>query len=155
MQIAEGTTHQIEQWLADGRCDVGVLSREPSAAVTESWPLFSTPLLLVAAPGSRHTQSPTVAFDALASIDLVIATAHNGGRVRVEEEARRRGMQLRVAFEVDSLFLNKRVVASSGLCMVAAWPAVSVEVLRGELSPSRLVEPELRQTYYLVVGGRR
>ncbi|MCB1999569.1 MAG: LysR family transcriptional regulator, partial [Rhodoferax sp.] len=27
LQISDGTTHQIEEWLADGRCDLGVMSR--------------------------------------------------------------------------------------------------------------------------------
>jgi len=155
LQITEGTTHQIEEWLGEGRSDIGVLSRAPSAAVADSWPLFSIPLLLVSRAGASATRQPEVPFDRLADIRLVLSTARNGGRILVEEEASRRGMALRVELEINALGLIKRVVAEADLCTVAAWPAVYIEVGRGELAASKLVDPELRHTYYMALASRR
>ncbi|MCP5282468.1 MAG: LysR family transcriptional regulator [Rhodoferax sp.] len=155
LQVSEGTTHQVEEWLGDGRSDIGVLSRAPAAAIADSHALFSLPLLLVSRTGAAPTRAATVPFSDLADIDLVLSTARNGGRVLVEEEASRRGIALRVGLEINALGLIKRVVASGELCTVAAWPAVYLEVARGELAASRLVEPELRHTYYLATAARR
>lgn len=155
LQISEGTTHQVEEWLGDGRSDIGVLSRAPAAAIADSTALFSLPLLLVSRAGAAQTRRASVPFSVLSGIDLVMSTARNGGRVLVEEEASRRGMALRVALEINAMGLIKRVVASGELCTVAAWPAIYLEVARGELAASRLVQPELRHTYSLATAARR
>lgn len=154
LQIDDGTTHQIEEWLAEGRCDLGVMSRVPSLERLESWPLFSLPLLLVSRAGAPQTVRAQVPFSALADIALVAPTAPNGGRMLVEEEARRRGMRLNIALEVNSASLVKRITSRGEYMMIATWPWVATEVAAGELAATQLVEPVLRQTFCLAVGGR-
>ncbi|MCW5641905.1 MAG: LysR family transcriptional regulator [Rhodoferax sp.] len=155
LQISDGTTHQIEEWLADGRCDLGVMSRAPSPEHIEAWPLFSLPLLLVSRAGAAQTARPTLPFSALADVALVAPTAPNGGRMLLEEEARRRGLRLNIAQEVNSASLVKHFTAQGDFCMVATWPWVAVEVAAGVLAATRIVNPVLRQTFSLAVGGRR
>ncbi len=155
LQVDDGTTHQIEEWLAEGRCDLGVMSRVPSLDRVESWPLFSLPLLLVSKAGAPQTARATLPFSALAGIALIAPTAPNGGRMLLEEEARRRGMRLNIAVEVNSANLVKRLTARGEYCMVATWPWVATEVASGELAAIRIVEPVLRQTFCLAIGGRR
>ncbi len=155
LQVSEGTTNQIEEWLGDGRVDVGILSREPSAGSAQSWQLFSLPLLLVRRAGAEPATGGHCPFDALRDLPLVLSTARNGARLLVEEEARRRGWELRVDLEINALGLIKQVVAHGGLCTIAAWPAVYQEVLRGDLAAWRLTEPELRHTYHIAVASRR
>ena len=155
LQISEGTTHQIEEWLGEGRSDIGVLSRAPSAGMARSWPLFTLPLLLVSRAGGRHTRAASLPFARLAEIDLVMSTSRNGSRTLLEEESQRRSVPLRVALEINALGLIKQVVAQGDLCSVAAWPAVYLEVARGELAVSRLVEPNLHHTYHLAIASRR
>lgn len=155
LQIDDGTTHQIEEWLAEGRCDLGVMSRTPALEHIASEPLFSLPLLLVARAGAALTAPAQLAFRALADVPLVAPTVPIGGRMLVEEEARRRGIRLNIALEVNSASLVKRITACGDYCMVATWPWVATEVAAGELSASLLVEPELRQTFCLAIGGRR
>lgn len=155
LQIDDGTTHQIEEWLAEGRCDLGVMSRISALAHIQSSPLFSLPLLLVARSGMALTALEQIPFSALADVQLIMPTAPNGGRMLVEEEARRRGIQLNIAAEVNSASLVKRITARGDYFMIATWPWVATEVAAGDLNASRLVEPELRQTFCLAMGGRR
>ena len=155
LQIDDGTTHQIEEWLAEGRCDLGVMSRVPSLELIESWPLFSLQLLLVSKAGAPETTRATVPFSVLADIPLIAPTAPNGGRMLLEEEARRRGMRLNIALEVNSASLVKRITGRGEFCMVATWPWVATEVAAGELAATRIVDPVLTQTFCLAIGGRR
>ncbi len=155
LQVSEGTTNQIEEWLGDGRVEVGVLSRAPSSGSAQSWPLFSLPLLLVERGGTAGAATGALPFDRLRDIPLVLSTARNGARLLVEEEARRRGLELRVDLEINALGLIKQVVAHSALSTIAAWPAVYQEVLRGELAVRRLTEPEFRHTYHVAIASRR
>jgi LysR family transcriptional regulator, nitrogen assimilation regulatory protein len=152
LQIAEGTTGQIEEWLTDGRLDLGVLSTAPLHV--EAQPLFVVPSLLVARAGDPEVRRATVPFARLATLPIVIATMPNGGRVLIEEEARRRGIALNVVLEVNSIHLIKRLVARGGSYTLASPPAVAAEIAAGELAAARVVRPEILQTFYLALGGR-
>jgi LysR family nitrogen assimilation transcriptional regulator len=153
LQIAEGTTGQIEEWLNDGRLDLGVLSTAPVHADAQS--LFVVPSLLVAKAGDPEVRRASLPFARLATLPIVIATMPNGGRVLIEEEARRRGIRLNIVLEVNSIHLIKRLVARGGCYTLASPPSVAAEIAAGELGAARVVRPEILQTFYLAIGARR
>jgi LysR family nitrogen assimilation transcriptional regulator len=155
LQIAEGPTRQIEESLADGRTDLGVVSLLPPPGLGECEALFDVPLGLVAKAGDAQARRATIPFEQFARLPLVIATMPNGGRVLVEEEARNAGIALNVAVELNSIHVMKKLVARGGLYSLASPSAVAAEVAAKELAFSRIVSPEIRQTFYLVVGARR
>jgi LysR family nitrogen assimilation transcriptional regulator len=155
LQIAEGTTRQIEEWLAEGRVDLGVISTMPPRSDGDATRLFTLPLLVVGRAGTPALARRTFPFARLPGLPIVIATMPNGGRVLLEEEARRRGLALNVVLEVNSIHLIKRLVARGSLYSIASPPAVAAEVAAGELTAARIVAPVIRQTFYLAVGGRR
>ncbi len=155
LQIAEGTTRQIEEWLADGRVDLGVVSTAPPGNRDGTKQLFEVPLLIVAAAGDPELARRTFPFARLAGLPIVIATMPNGGRVLMEEQARRQGLTLNVVLEVNSIHIIKRLVARGGVYTITSPTAVASEVAAGELAVSRIVQPVITQTFYLVIGGRR
>jgi DNA-binding transcriptional LysR family regulator len=155
LQVAEGTTRQIEEWLAEGRVELGVVSTMPSGAGGDATRLFALPTLIVASARDPLVAPRTLPFARLRDLPLVIATMPNGGRVLLEEEARRRGLALNVVLEVNSIHLIKRLVARGGLYTVASPPAVAAEIAAGELAAARIVQPVIRQTFYLATAGRR
>ncbi len=155
LQVAEGTTQQIEQWLADGQCDLGLMSRAPSASHADSTALFSVPLMLVSRPGAAETAQREIAFADVAALPLVMATAPNGGRLLLEEEARRQGLRLNIAAEINSGHLTKRLVAGGSLYTVSNQPSIDEELRGGLLAAVPVVSPPLRQTFHLAVANRR
>lgn len=155
LQVAEGTTRQIEEWLADGRVDLGVVSTAPPGSRTEATRLFTVPLLVVSRARDPELQRPTLPFTRLAELPIVIATMPNGGRVLIDEEARRQGVTLNVVLEINSIHLIKRLVARGGLYTIASPTAVAAEIAGGELAAARIVQPVIRQAFHLAIGGRR
>lgn len=155
LQIAEGPTRQIEESLADGRVDLGVVSLPPPPGLGEHEALFDVPLGLVAKAGDAQARRATIPFARFAQLPLVIATMPNGGRVLIEEEARNAGLTLNVVVELNSIHVMKKLVARGGLYSLASAGAVAAEVAAHELALSRIVSPEIRQTFYLVIGARR
>ena len=155
LQIAEGPTRQIEESLADGRIDLGVVSLPPPPDLGEFEALFDVPLGLVAKAGDAQARRPTIPFERFARLPLVIATMPNGGRVLVEEVARKAGIALNVVVELNSIHVMKKLVARGGLYSLASPSAVAADVAAKQLALSRIVSPEIRQTFYLVVGARR
>jgi DNA-binding transcriptional LysR family regulator len=155
LQIAEGPTRQIEESLADGRLDLGVVSLPPPPGLGEFEALFDVPLGLVAAAPDPEARRRTIPFARFARLPLVIATMPNGGRVLAEEEARRAGVALNVVVELNSIHVMKKLVARGGLYSLASSSAVASEIAANELALVRIVAPAIRQTFYLVVGARR
>jgi len=155
LQIAEGPTRQIEESLGDGRVDLGVVSLPPPPELGQFEALFDVPLGLVAKAGDAQSRHRTISFEHFARLPLVIATMPNGGRVLVEEAARKAGISLNVVVELNSIHVMKKLVARGGLYSLASSSAVATEVAAGQLALSRIVAPEIRQTFYLVVGARR
>jgi LysR family nitrogen assimilation transcriptional regulator len=111
--------------------------------------------LLVAKAGDPEVRRASLPFARLATLPIVIATMPNGGRVLIEEEARRRGIRLNIVLEVNSIHLIKRLVARGGCYTLASPPSVAAEIAAGELGAARVVRPEILQTFYLAIGGRR
>lgn len=155
LQIAEGPTRQVEESLADGRVDLGVVSLAPPPELGEFHTLFEVPLGLVARAGDPEVRHKTLPFARFARLPLAIATMPNGGRVLVEEEARRAGLTLNIAVEVNSIHVMKKLVARGGLYSLASPNAIAAEVAAKELAGARIVAPEIWQTFFLVISGRR
>src|SRR4029079_18786924 len=119
LQIAEGPTRQIEESLADGRIDLGVVSLPPPPGLGEHEALFDVPLGMVAKAGDAQARRATIPFERFARLPLVIATMPNGGRVLIEEEARSAGLSLNVVVELNSIHVMKKLVARGGLYSLA------------------------------------
>jgi DNA-binding transcriptional LysR family regulator len=155
IQISEGTTNNIEEWLSDGRCELAVLSRPASPRYAESTRLFSLPMVLVAEPSNLLMKRPSMAFNAAARLPLVMAAAPNGGRIMLEEEARRQDLPLNVVQEVNSFYLIKRIVRRMPVYTITTHASVLEELEKGELACIPVVRPTIRQTFYLSVASRR
>jgi len=155
LQFAEGTTRQIDEWITEGRIDLGLMSSAPTSHHVEATRLFSLPMQLVGKAGDQETRKRVVSFANLAKLPLVHATIPNGGRVLIEEEARRQRIAMNIVLEVNSIHLIKRLVARGGLFTVQPYPSVAAEIASGELSATRIVRPEIQETFYLAIGGRR
>jgi DNA-binding transcriptional LysR family regulator len=112
-------------------------------------------LLLVSRPDAAPTAGGPLPFSKVAGLPLVMATAPNGGRLLMEEEARRQGLQLNIAAEVNSGHLTKRLVENGPLYTVSNGPSIDDEVRAGRLRAVPICQPELRQTFHLALGGRR
>lgn len=153
--VSEGTTQQIEQWLVEGRCDLAVLSRMPPAASAESRMLFSVALEVVGRAGVAELAAGAVPFSQLSHLPLVMASVPNGGRLLLEEQARRRSLQLNVAQEINSFHLTKRLVEAGTWFTVASRPSVEAEIRAGLLVAAPIVRPSIRQTFHLAIAGRR
>ena len=154
LAVYEAPMIQIDEWLREGRVDFAVLSRLPRDDPSGAAPLFLRTLHLVAARGDPATRASTIPFARLAGMPMIAASLSNAGRLLIEEEARRRGWQLNVVMEVNSIHLAKRLVAGGAAYWIASRRAVAAEIESGTLSASRIVRPVIRQRFYLTIAGK-
>lgn len=142
LRILEGFGGQIEEWLADGRADVGLLSRYRDTQVSGEEILTYSQLTLVGIAGTSR-RAETVRFTELAHLPLVLPANPNGLRVAVDEVARRLRMKMVVVAEADSLQAQKEIIHQQGCYAVLSPQTVRKEVAQGLFEARRIIEPEL------------
>ncbi|MET1022709.1 MAG: LysR substrate-binding domain-containing protein [Pseudoxanthomonas sp.] len=145
LKILEGSSGQVEEWLADARVDIAVLYRygatlpegEQSLAVVDSY--------LIGRKGDHLTASGMVPFDALDRLSLVLPGAPNGLRTALDAVARTRHINLTPAIEADSLPLQKSLSAGDGVYTVLPIHAVWKELADSVLQAARISDPPLQR----------
>jgi len=146
LKILEGSSGQVEEWLADTRVDIAILYRygptlpdtEQSLAVVDSY--------LIGPPGDQRASAGDVPFTALHELPFILPSAPNGLRTALDAMARQHHITLAPAVEADSLPLQKLLVATERLYTVLPLHAVWSEVADGRLQASRIIDPPFQRT---------
>ncbi len=152
LKVLEGSSGQVEEWLADVRVDIAILYRygptlpetEQSLAVVDSY--------LIGAPGDTRSAASEVSFADLHELPFILPSAPNGLRTALDAIARQLHITLASAVEADSLPLQKSLVASERLYTVLPLHAVWGEVADGRLQAARIVNPAFQRTVAMALS---
>jgi DNA-binding transcriptional LysR family regulator len=146
LKVLEGSSGQVEEWLADARVDIAILYRygptlpemEQSLAVVDSY--------LIGPAGDRLTAVPEVPFDTLNDLPFILPSAPNGLRTALDAMARQRHINLAPVIEADSLPLMRALVETERLYTVLPLHAVWTDVADKRLQAARIIDPQLQRT---------
>lgn len=155
LDIYEGTAHQIDEWLVEGRCQIGLLSRRPSPTATDTETLLRLPLLLIGRAGCAETAQGTISFEHVARLPLLLANAPSGARPLLEEHARRRNLNLHVVHNINSAHLKLQLVARGRYFTIATAWSNRADHAALHVSAARIIEPEIELAFHLAVAGKR
>jgi LysR family transcriptional regulator, nitrogen assimilation regulatory protein len=152
LKVLEGSSGQVEEWLADARVDIAILYRygpslpemEQSLAVVDSY--------LIGPPGDKPTAVPELAFDKLDELPFILPSAPNGLRTALDAIARQRRITLAPVIEADSLPLQKGLVATERLYTVLPIHAVWSEVADKRLQAARIIDPPFQRTISMAMS---
>jgi LysR family transcriptional regulator, nitrogen assimilation regulatory protein len=152
LKVLEGSSGQVEEWLADARVDIAILYRygptlpemEQSLAVVDS--------CLIGAAGDKLTATPEVGFAALHELPFILPSAPNGLRTALDAMARQHRITLAPVIEADSLPLQKSLVATENLYTVLPLHAVWTEVADERLQAARIVDPPFQRTVAMAMA---
>jgi LysR family transcriptional regulator, nitrogen assimilation regulatory protein len=145
LKILEGSSGQVEEWLADGRVDIAILYRYGKAPPEQEQALANVDSYLIGAPGDRLTAAADVPFSALNDLPFILPSAPNGLRTALDAVARSLRINLAPVIEADSLPLMRSTVADANLYTVLPIHAVWNQVQRGELQAARIVAPKMQR----------
>jgi len=152
LKVLEGSSGQVEEWLADARVDIAILYRygpslpemEQSLAVVDSY--------LIGTAGDKATAASEVAFDSLSELPFILPSAPNGLRTALDAIARQRHITLAPVIEADSLPLQKSLVATERLYTVLPLHAVWSEVADKRLQAARIIDPPFQRTISMAMS---
>lgn len=156
VHLIEGYSAHIQEWLANGRADVGIVNAYGRAAAQRATAIGQVRLWLVGSNAEHITRKRSVRFADLRSVPLALPALPNGLRVMLEETARRNsGFRLNVEVEIDSIQILKDLVAGGDLFTVLPPHAVAEEIRVGQLTGTPIVEPILVRSLTVVATNAR
>ncbi len=144
LQVREGVSSSLQEWLLEKRIDVAVLHNPPPHEALDITPVMSERMLVVAPARARSRGLPaTFRIRDLGDLPLILPSiAHNNRRL-VEQAAREHGVRLRIKIEADSVTFAKALVEKGHGYTILTYAAVQDEVLRKTLTVYPIVRPTL------------
>ena len=152
LQIREGISSSLEEWLLDTRVDVAVLHNPTPLPALDIMPLLRERMVVATAPQDAGARTPVRLRD-LGTLPLILPGLPHSNRRLLEQAAMQHGARLRPTLEVDSVALTKAMVRRGLGCTILTFAAVQDEVARGELAARPIERPPLLST--VCVATRR
>ncbi|MBT9487751.1 MAG: LysR family transcriptional regulator [Rubrivivax sp.] len=152
LKILEGSSGQVEEWLADARVDIAILYRYGPTLPEHEQALATVDSYLIGAAGDPLTRADELRFAALHELPFILPGAPNGLRTALDALARQEHITLAPVLEADSLPLQKSLVADEKLYTVLPLHAVWHEVANGQLQAARVVDPPLQRTVSMALA---
>jgi DNA-binding transcriptional LysR family regulator len=149
LHLVSGMSGRVSECLERGELDLALFSENTRGRSGRGDGLARMPHVLIGAPGDALTAAPTLAFDRLHEVPLVVPGRPYAFHQVLEHWAIRRGIQLNIRLECDSLNLQKKLVRAGGLYAIVGLSAVREEVARHELQAARIVQPSLDRNIVL------
>jgi DNA-binding transcriptional LysR family regulator len=153
IHLTEGSSAQLEEWIAQGRLDLSLLLREGDTANPHETLLACLPLDLVVPAGHPLATRTSIPFKEVAALPLVLPGEPHPLRARLAEIAREQGLSLTQAVEASSIHLQHEIVANHGGFAITAGVLAPQDEHR--LAAVRIVEPSLSRSIVLGVTAHR
>lgn len=151
--LSEGASPQLEERLREGRIDMALLLREGPVPNDSESLVAQVSLRLVGPRGDPIVTNPTIAFNALQSLPLVVPGSPHSLRTRLDALCEMRGVKFDIAVEADSIRLQHEIVAAGGgYAITAGLFGMSGD---SRFSSALIVEPELLRSVVLATTLRR
>lgn len=154
LNIREGISSHLAEWLADGRLDAAVLFANRDVPRLECRRLCAESLYVVGAPGA-FARGDVVPLHDLHRFPLIMPHLQNAPRELVHRATQEHGVPYTIKFEIDVLGELKRFVQAGDGYSVLAPIAFHEELTAGRLSAAPIVAPEIVRTWTLAAPHSR
>ncbi|MDO8772537.1 MAG: LysR family transcriptional regulator [Burkholderiaceae bacterium] len=146
LKILEGSSGQVEEWLADSRIDLAILYRYGGNMPEQEQALATVDSYLIGCVGDKRTAKAEIDFKALDGLPFILPSAPNGLRTTLDAMARHEHIRLEPVIEADSLPIMRSVVAQERLYTVLPIHAVWHEIAQHQLQAAKIVNPPVQRT---------
>lgn len=155
LRVVEMFTGDVPEALATGRIDIGVFYQPPVQASIVAETVAYEDLHLVGNAEAPAVRGPTIRFDELAHLPLILPARHRGVRGLIDAEAERRGLEISVIVELDALATLLELTQSGMGYSVLPYGSAFDLISRGDLLASRLVDPQVTRSVVLSASSQR
>jgi len=153
LQIREGISSLLEEWLLDRRVDVAVLHNPPVLDDIVITPVLRERMVLAGPPSADPGAAKPVRLSELGAVQLILPSLPHANRRLVERAAMQHRIRLHLALEVDSVPLTKAMVQGGLGYTILTLAGVSRELATGELTARPIHRPPLHSV--IAIGHQR
>jgi LysR family nitrogen assimilation transcriptional regulator len=156
LEIIEGKSRFITEWLLSGRIDIAILYDPPASPLLEITPLMSHELSLFSLTGKTLApKGRALPFRELAGLPLILPGHPHSIRTLVETEATRAGIQLNVVLEVDGAsFILELVQLGHGYTILPDF-SLRRSGFAKTLQLNEITTPRLKRSLKVAVSTQR
>jgi len=154
LSIVEGLSSNIQEWLAVGRVDVGLVYNPTASPAIEIRLLLEEPLCLIGA--RRNSREPrTLRLADLPRFPLIIPSRPHAIRTLVETRLAGLGLRPQVAMEIDAVPAILELVADGHGYAVLSPRALHGTAAAPRLHARTIVQPQLKSALAIVTSAQR
>jgi LysR family nitrogen assimilation transcriptional regulator len=155
IHLIESLSGYLQEWIESGRLDLAVVYDPLPNAGIRLDPILVEELWLVGAAGTLPADRAYVGIHELPSYALLLPGSTHSHRRLVEGITASHGIRLNLVAEVDSLTVQKRMVAAGATFTILPRGAIHAELLSGSLQAARIVEPTISRSVTLATSLAR
>lgn len=155
LEVVEGFSGHIHEWLVDGRLDVAVLYDAPRTRHLKAEHLLVEELFLVGPAESRQDEIGEIELSELAKVPLILPSRPHGLRLLVDNVAGKNDFTLMVDFEINALSAIKDLVEDGAGFTILPYAAVYKEIRQGQLTAKRFTGKPFSRNLVLATSTQR
>lgn len=146
LQIREGISSLLEEWLLDGRLDVAVLHNPPPLDGVAITPVLQERMVVAHPVSVAKEAARPLRLSEIGGVPLILPSLPHSNRRLVERAAAQHGTRLQVVIEVDSVPLTKALVEGGFGSTILTFAGVAQERAAGRLVAQAIDHPPLLST---------
>jgi len=155
LEVVEGFSGHINEWLSAGRLDIGLLNNAPRSKHLAAEALLVEELFLIGPGDGKAGEIGSATMKQLAQKPLILPSQPHGLRELVDHVSIKHGVTLKVAYEINALSTIKDLVEDGAGSTMLPYAAVYREVKQGRMSASRIKGRPFTQTVVLATATQQ
>lgn len=155
LEVVEGFSGHVNEWLSAGRLDIGLLNNAPRSKHLAAEVLLVEELFLIGPGDGKAGKTGVATMKQLARKPLILPSQPHGLRELVDHVSIRHGISLKVDYEINALSTIKDLVEDGAGSTMLPYAAVYSEVKQGRMTASRIKGGPFTQTVVLATATQQ
>jgi LysR family nitrogen assimilation transcriptional regulator len=155
LDVIEGFSGHINEWLANGRLDVAVLYDAPKTRNLVADRILVEDLFLVCPSNTPIGSDKPISFSELEGVPLILPRRPHGLRLLIESVATKQNVDIRIDYEMDALPVIKNMVEDGNAYTILPSAPVYHEVATGRLVLRKFDSPSITRTLVLATSTQK
>lgn len=156
LQVMEGYSGHVMEWLSLGRIDIAVLYNAPKTSTLNTEPLIEEELFLVGpANDPAGIGGTSIKAAGIASLPLCLPGHPHGLRMLIDSIFAKFGVTLSVEYEIEALTANLKLAEEGGAYTILPYAAVHPLVMAGKVRTWAITEPRMTRQLVLATSTQR
>ncbi len=149
IHLVESLSGYLDEWVQAGRLDMAILYDAAPRPNLRVEPILSEDIWLIGAASALPRNRNGITFRELEKFPLIIPGLAHSHRQLIQGLALKHEVKLQVVADVDSLHVNKGLVAEGRTFTLLARSAVAPEIAAGILGAVRVRDPSITRSVSL------